>query len=87
MDVYYSISDGFGGINCLAFVEKNFYDKNKGLDEGVAPEYQKIMDALDAVGCPEMMEAMCEMGITESQMVAAMKDRGFNMIRNDEINS
>lgn len=89
MEVYYSIyeTDELEGLGCLTFVEKKFYDKNKNLDEGVEPEYQKIMEALDEVGCPEMMESMCEMSVTEAQMVAAMKDKGFNMIRNDEISS
>ena len=89
MNVYYALyeSDICGELyDCILFVEQGHYDSVGGLDDGSEPEYKLITTALWDIGMSEMQEAMFAfMSLDESQMVSLMRERGFNMIRKDDI--
>lgn len=74
----------------VTVVEKDFYDKNHALDEGEAPNAEKIEDAMSACGFSILAENLYEADdedyvFNREDFEATAADNGVIMIFNPEI--
>ena len=61
---------------------KKFFDKNGHVDDGGGKHYKGINKALNTCGCYDIMESTYELNISEKDLLARMKAKGYELIKN-----
>lgn len=84
IQVYYEVLTAdwsIGPIICTT--EKTYFDRNNYLDDGSSGQiYEAISDAMGKSGAPETSESAFEAERPIDDVIASMRDKGFDMIKN-----
>lgn len=84
IQVYYEVLTAdwsIGPIICTT--EKTYFDQNNCVDDGSSGQiYEAIADAMSKSGAPETSESAFEAERPVDDVVASMRDKGFDLIKN-----